>query len=82
LWALSALFLIGCQPEAAKAWLRADGVAPAAGELELAQTYCRGEVQKANMTAGSPLSVRQSMAEQDAYSGCMAGRGLLLKEIR
>lgn len=77
------LGLIGCNQPPPVGWYRTDGTVPTPEQLSVEQTICRGEVQKANLSSSNQgISIARSMAEQDAYAGCMAQRGLVLREIR
>lgn len=79
IWAASSLLLAGCQFQGTKGWQWADGSVAAGPELELAQTYCKGELQKAYI--GIRDTASRWMDENEVFAGCMAGRGLMLKKI-
>jgi hypothetical protein len=65
-------------------WVRVDGKPPTV-EFEVDNVICRGEMQKAGLTAPAPQGAasayRQGQAVGEVYNGCMAGRGWMLQPV-
>jgi hypothetical protein len=75
------LCLAGCAHQQPQSWTRPDGTTPSSGDLQLAMTACRGEVQKAAVqgqaisTVNNPLGMDRQ--DRQIYEGCMAQHGYL-----
>jgi hypothetical protein len=77
-WWLVPLALCACAT-APKGWVRPDGAPVDAGQFTLAETACKGEIEKEASKAQSPI-VALSMYAQDnpIWLGCMAQHGYLV----
>lgn len=74
---IGAVMLAGCAT-APTSWTRPDGQTPATAQLQLDETACRGEVDKANMDAGeNRVILGESRAMRSVFDGCMASKGYL-----
>lgn len=79
----AAMMLTGCTEDRPVGWYRTAGGVPTPEQLSVEQTICQGEVQKATLASSEKgFSVLGELAKKDAYAGCMAQRGLILREIR
>ncbi len=90
--ASSIIWLAGCAPAVNNIWVRTDGQ-PVRNNAALEQQYaidaeiCKGEAQKANLSAGTNYyrglvaavaeDVRRDNVMVDVAKGCMASRGYL-----
>lgn len=77
----SAFCLLGCV-QAPKAWNRTDGLPIGGMQLEADTAACKGEANKANLSAGrsavlSPDLFGYSSGMMAVYRGCMAEKGYL-----
>jgi hypothetical protein len=68
------------------AWVRADNTVATPKQRQLAETICKGEVQKAAATGGSVGTMDRLIGpdRQDAqiYAGCMAQQGYVGMSLR
>lgn len=80
LWMLS---LVGCAAAPPSKWVRLDGNPATDQQFEIDSTICRGEMQKARLTAQPTDSVvaayQRGKAEREVFAGCMAGHGYVLR---
>lgn len=71
--------LAGCATQKEAGWVRADGKVIVDQQFLMDRTICRGEMQKAALTAHPPDGVgqayRRGKAEGEVFLGCMAQRG-------
>jgi hypothetical protein len=81
--AFFALVLCGCSP-LPHAWVRPDGRPVNSAQLQLDDTYCRGEVEKAAVQGSSKSTINSPFGadrqDRTVYIGCMAGRGYAAQE--
>jgi hypothetical protein len=77
------VLLTGCSHTAS--WIRADGQPIAVNQLQLDETYCKGEVPPAHTgpaqgVLGANNIAAAEIAWKEAYANCMAGRGYLAQK--
>lgn len=59
------------------AWQRIDGKQGSPDQLVVDQTICRGEMQKANLSATAEAGFGRGRAVAEVFVGCMAQRGYM-----
>jgi hypothetical protein len=73
---------MGCTTSLPQGWTRVDGRPANATQLEVDKTVCRGEMDKANLSAGRraveyPEVFGYSEGMMSVYNGCMAQHGYM-----
>lgn len=81
----SSEFLAGCA-KPATTWTRLDGQSINSTQLQADQIICKGDAQKANLTAGDNAAIHPdtfgySEGMIDVYNGCMAQHGYMAAKV-
>jgi hypothetical protein len=89
-WVLLVAGLLFACGGAEPRWIRADGKPIVAAQLEMDHADCRGQTQKASLTAAQISigvarfadALEQDQVKEVVFIGCMAGKGYLRKSMQ